>query len=660
MPTLRYAFVLVLSLLVITPDRPMRAQNPVVSVGIVDFQDDSGSNVPQPLRRKIAQELQQNLLAAYKDILPRLISDANAAAGPSLTIEQLVALGKQSGASFMIRGGVLSAIAEPMAGKSGMKVQIYAEVISVDNGSVVTTARSGGAATQADPIEALSAVDPGGQNYPLSAVGQAFSVAVGRLAEPIHQAIATPAAAADVSAPAAEETSTADADADLQQLITQAESILTSGGNASTESITAVQQALQSLQAALAAKANLMEGGKDTAQADQDIATGKQALQTAIAQVTAELSAPATTSTAPATEEATAEKKGLLTSIDEAASQALSILQKIQEMRSTLAAAEQPAATTTTPAEQPVSEGTGVVVDENGNPVEGAQVTDQTSGASTVTDSHGVYHLQGLLGGKMTTLTVQKGLTKTSAQTQVWRGQPAVLDFQMKSSAAAKGSTSGVLPSTVLLKPAGDRIAANATLTGIVLDAHGRPLSRALVNLKGLGVARTNSQGQYMFLNVPAGTRELIVDSNGMTPKTTRVQVVARQRNEAKIQFSASEQTSKTVTKPVVSKTSRNDLARPIVVNRPVPVRSGGVAVQVIDAKTRRPISGVTISMTGQRSLSSDSAGRVVLTNLSPGIYQVSAAKAGYSVEQRTVVVKSGETATLSLNLSPRAAAVRR
>jgi ElaB/YqjD/DUF883 family membrane-anchored ribosome-binding protein len=643
MPTIRYAFVVALSLLVITANRPVRAQSPVVSVAIVDFQDDSGSNVPQPLRRKIAQDLQQKLLDAYKDLLPRLI--ATDASAQTLTVEQLVALGKQNGASFVVRGGVLSATTEPMAGKSGMKVQVYAEVISVESGTVVATARSGGTATQADPIEALSAVDPASENYPQSAVGQAFSVATGRLTEPIHQAVTTPAVA-EVSTPAAAEASNAEADADLQQLITQAESILTSGGNASTESITAVQHALESLQAALAAKANLMEGGKDTAQADRDIATGKQALQTAIAQVTAELTASPATSTAAPTEEAAAQKKGLLASIDEAASQALLILQKIQEMRSSLNTGQQPAATTT-PTEQPVSEGTGVVVDENGNPVEGAQVTDQTSGATTVTDSYGVYHLQGLMAGKATTLIVQKGPAKTSAQTQVSLGRPSVLDFQIKSSASAKGTTLAVMPSTVVLKPA----ATGGTLTGVVQDARGKPLARALVTLKGFGVARTNSQGQYMFLNVPAGTRELIVNPNGMAPKTTHVQVIARQRSETRIQFAANEQISKPVTRPVVSSS---------VVNRPIAVRAGGVAVHVIDAKTRRPISGVMISIPGQRSLSSDSTGHLVLANLPPGIYQISATKGGYSAEQRTVVVKSGETSTVSFNLTPRPTVLRR
>src|SRR5882724_445462 len=79
-------------------------QTQTVSIAILAFQDDTGANAPADLSQKLAQDLQQKLATGHKDLLPRLVTGP-AASVKELTLDQIAALAKQSGAKFVIRGG---------------------------------------------------------------------------------------------------------------------------------------------------------------------------------------------------------------------------------------------------------------------------------------------------------------------------------------------------------------------------------------------------------------------------------------------------------------------------------------------------------------------------------------------------------------------------
>jgi len=630
---------------------PSPAQNQSVPVAIVNFQDDSGANASLQLRQRLAQELQQKLLSGYKDVLPRLVSTDVDSAAQSLTVVQLTELGKQNGARFVVRGGILSAVSEPMAEKTGLTVQLYVEVISVDTASVVTTLRAEGAATQSDAAARLSEVDPQSEPYRNSAFNLAFHAAIARVADSIHQAVTAPPVATAVETdPAAEKTATAEsdpteagaasvaeADTDLLQLIAQAESILSAGANASTESITALSHSLETLKSALATKASLMEGNQDTAQADQDIAAANNALEAAVSVVAAELGSSVETSTAAAEEQPSEQKKGLLASIDEAASQALSILQKIQEIRTALQGSDESSASegteqsevAVTPAEEPVSEASGIVVDDNGNPVEGAEVTDQQSGATAVTDSSGVYQLKGLLSGKMAHLIVRRGQTSTVSQVEIWPGRPAVMDFRLKPpSAAGKTSFVGVMPSTVFLSSTNNSAVGKGRVEGVVHDAQGKPVPRALVTLKGLGLARTNSQGQYKFINVPVGAHQVVVvNPIGLKPGTTQVQVTSGSVTSTRVQFSAGH--------PVAKPSAGRSLILPA---------SGTMFKGTVVAEENRPVGGAKVVVVQENSAVSvftGPKGTFQIRSLKPGSYRVVVSRAGYEGAGMNVTLRA-------------------
>ncbi len=661
-------------------------QDQFVSIAILNFQDDTSANAPAELGQKLAQDLHQKVAVSYKDLLPRVIAGIDAAAVKGLTIEQIAALGKQQGAKFVIRGGLLTVVSEPAGPDTKITVQLYADVISADTAALISTVRAEASGMQSGPPPQLSAIDARSDQFSSSGIGQAFAGAVAQLAESIHQTIAAASASsgqttsgmgqpamqpgAQPDAAQAEAAKTAEADAELQQLIAQAQSLISSGANTSTQSMSAVSQALQALQAALQSKAALMEKGQDASQADQEIAMQRQALQTAVAQVTAEASGSPGAATTGTGQQPGGQRRGFMERIDEFAGQALSTLQKIQQIRTTLRSFHEPSAygpSTEQPSaggnigateqptpggitgateqptpggntgatEQQLGEANGVVTDQNGNPVPNAQVTDQDSGATTSTDGSGQYNLTGLLNNQVATLVVKVGDQTMSAPAHIISERSATVDFQFKPT--ARGITrAGVLPSTVILDSQTGG-ASKGILKGVVRDAQGRPVPRALVTLKGLGVARTNSQGEYQFLNVPAGPQQLIFNQSGLQTKTARVQVSAAKSNEARIQFAPSDKIS-------------TSLVRPSLI-----VSGSGAAIKgVVFDSENHPLAGAKVSAIHEQSalaVFTAANGAFEIRNLKPGPYRLIASKAGYENSTQNLSLSSNGSESVNFQL---------
>ena len=112
-------------------------------------------------------------------------------------------------------------------------------------------------------------------------------------------------------------------------------------------------------------------------------------------------------------------------------------------------------------------------------------------------------------------------------QVALLRGRPAVADFEIKPNAAPAVSAMRIIPSTTMLKRNPGK-GPTGTLKGTARDQSGKALARALVSLKGLAMARTDSQGRYVFLNVPAGEHLVTVQKSGLRPMSTRVLVRAQ------------------------------------------------------------------------------------------------------------------------------------
>src|SRR5215204_1756698 len=374
--------------------RTASAQGGVVSVGVIGFQDESGTNAPAELGQKIAKDLQQRLVA-FSDLLPRSVGPgADPSALKSMNVEQLAALGKQRGLKFVLRGGLLALTAEKAGEETKITVRLYAEIISVETGGV-TSVRAEGAGTERGvpsgagiKWDSLNLAD--GQS-PTSALGRALAGAIEQLAAAVHTVIASPAAGerpqTSSGAAQAGDAAAADSDEELRQLVAQAEALLSSGA-AGAESLSALKQGLEGLKAALTAKASLLEQGQDAAPAEQEITAREQELQAAVSSLTQEVSS-AEASGAEA-QRPSGEKKSLLSGINEYMGEALSILQKIQEMRATFRGAGEEAPYAggdpadaggegRAPLEEATEEISGVITDD-GEAVEGVVVTEEESG----------------------------------------------------------------------------------------------------------------------------------------------------------------------------------------------------------------------------------------------------------------------------------------
>ena len=444
------------------------------------------------------------------------------------------------------------------------------------------------------------------------------------------------------------------ADQELQQLIAQAESTLAGNPNSSTENINGLRQALEGLKSALATKASRLQENKDTGEADQEIATRKQEMQTALANLTAEASA---SDTSAQTQQPSGEKKSLLARIGDFAGEATSLLQKIQELRSTLRSLREDQSANQDATQEPTSpqdpgaqteqttgEVTGTVT-EDGNPVEGAIVTTQETGASETTDINGMFTLKGLTPSRLVQLTVAKnGRVIGRGQVDVLGGRAAIADFQTTSMPGGRipvTAMPGVLTSTIVGNRARTPGLSTGTLKGVVRDATGRPVPFALVQVPGVGMARTNAQGQYSFVNAPVGIHQLTVRQSGMKPKSAQVAVAAQISTESRTQFAPADTIARN-RQSLIQVSARTVLRGTVLDNQTHPL--AGAKISVIQAET-------TVSVLTAPT------GTYELRNLKPGFYIVSVYKVGYRVASQTFTLKAAATEQRNFQLNPLASA---
>lgn len=675
-------------------------QNKVVTLGVLDFSDESDTNAPSSLGRRLGQQLKQKLAAGFPDLLPKTLSQNSGSTATGSTVEQLVTLGKQNAWEFVVRPGMLNLASED---PGSLKAQLYAEVINVDSGQR-TVVRAEGVAPSEGSTQGQSIQWNQGQGvtFANSAPGKALTMAIDQLASSIHSTLSAThseptASAATADAGSAEpsmstattpsETAAADvtateADEEIQQLISQAEQFVIIGtGN--TEQIKAVHSAMDQLKTALAAKAAALERGEAATSADEEISTQKQSLQAAIQALSEQ--APQAVSGATESAPTSVEKKSLLGAIDQRAGEVIGILQKLQEMRSVMrGAAQDPSYNSGIGEAQPgaineeSTEEVSGVVTEGGQPLAGVTVIDTDTDAAVVTGADGSYSLKSI-PGKLTKLAFKKeGKQIGGGQVELLRGHPAIADFEVKGHTA---NTVRVMPATVVLA-GGSKSGPTGTLKGTANDKDGKPLARALVTLDDKSLARTDSQGNYSFLKVPTGEHVVTVRKSGLKVSSTRVQVAANQVSNSRVALTRDPLTNKNdspyVTKVIAARSksaspapatrnqqiTRNKLAersdRP---SRVLPVtaeparqatnqRLGQLRGHVIDAASVAPIAGAVVAVSGRPSVMTARDGSYSLSALPPGSYQVSISRPGFSEKRTTITIRAAETTNADVRLT--------
>ncbi len=617
-------------------------QDRITAVGILAFQDETDSGGPTELGRKIAQQIKQRLSLSFNDVVPKWLSSESAM---PLSVEQAVALGKQNAVQFVVRGGLLVLAVDDHQQK--VNARLYAEIFSVESGTVSLEKADGsgtGTGATAQGIQ-WSAVDLNAPGFASTAPGNALATAIDSLAKSIHESISAPApGAGEVSDTGADpalsnessqaaDTAAAEADEELQQLVSQAEEFV-AGSSGQTERLRLVRAALEKLRSALTSKASQLEAGAKATAADDDITTAKTELHAALESATEATASAEPGSTEP--EAPTGEKKGLLGSINRVATEALGILQKIQEMRAAVRSVNEGVAVpegAPDTIEEPTEDVTGVVT-ENGQPVAGVEVSDADSEVSAVSGPDGSYLLKGLPAGKLSKLTLKKnGKPLGGGQIDIGKGRTAIADFDVTSKPSPQASPLRIIPSSIVLKTLAE---STGTIKGIARDKDGKPLARALVQLQGLGViARTDSAGQYAFYRVPAGKNAVKVQPVGMKGSIEPVLVT-------------SYQTSTVQSRLVAMPKSETDRPRAMVRGSRATLRgrvSNTEGKPLAGAKILALQSGIAVSVLTSLN------GEYALKDLEAGAYTVLATKAGYETGKLKVGVNVGEGTTQSFRL---------
>jgi hypothetical protein len=329
--------------------------------------------------------------------------------------------------------------------------------------------------------------------------------------------------------------------------------------------------------------------------------------------------------------------------------------------------------------EQATEDVSGVVM-QAGQPLAGVAVTVEGSGVTAITGPDGSYTLKALPAGKLSTLVLkQNGKQLASGKIDLLRGRAAVADFDVKSSMAPAASALRIIPSTVVLKR-NPKTGATGTLKGTARDQTGKPVTRGLLRIFGIGpgtkdqalpylpialtkneslaAARTDSQGRYTFLNVPAGDYLVTVQKSGLQPISTRVTVKPNVATEAQSRLTAVPRGPATDRQRTIVRGTSTAPApaaggvNPIVISRDRALGSvtstsqpsvGALRGQVVDGLTRKPIAGATVLIAGRR-VQTDQTGNFTLADLAPGNYLAKVTSTGFSDDQQSITIRAGAT----------------
>jgi protocatechuate 3,4-dioxygenase beta subunit len=666
----------------------------LTTIGILPFSNESGVDLPSELGPKISMDLQQKLLT-YTDLLPRVMgSEMDLESYKSMNIEQVVQYGREKGVMFLVRGGILSLSAEQTGKKEiNITIELYAEIISVKS-SDSSSVRAQGNGTEkgrlSDSGMPGASIQFPGKEFQDSALAKALTSGITQLASRLHEAVKSLSISdetaesltpepevpgeeeeyieeespqseeeqyTDEETDQSEEMSAAETDEELQQLITQAEELI-SDSSTDSESIDLLSQIVEQLKEALNSKLTLMEQGEDTSQIDQKIVDLKQNLESTISTIMqkAEVSyGEEDTSEYQTPDE---EKRSLLAKMGEILEESLNVIQKIKEIRSAIKGSDQDSVYEETmeeeaaeedqyteesadegePTEESTEEISGVVTEE-GEPVEGATVTDPESGVSTTTDSSGAYVLEKIPAGRFSNLLVIKDRKQVAmGKVDLIPGRAAIADFELKSRLSKKGLSSlRIIPASVIIAPQEKYKGKKGTLKGVIQDNKGKPIARALVKIKGLGMARTDSRGQYVFMNVPVGTHQLSINKRDMNVKSQQVNVTPGKINFNKIQFTSQDK--------ILKKSEKTKIIIP---------QSAALINGVITDENNRPVVGAKVTVihsSGAVSVMTGRNGVYKLKGLKPGNYRILVAKTGLANSSLSIDVISSKTKTYNFKL---------
>ncbi len=158
------------------------------------------------------------------------------------------------------------------------------------------------------------------------------------------------------------------------------------------------------------------------------------------------------------------------------------------------------------------------------------------------------------------------------------------------------------------------------TLTGKVTDSSGVAISGATVSIAGAGSTTTAADGSYTITQVLAGTYDVTASAAGYVAQAKPATV------------------AKNVTTALDFTLQRN---------------VGTLTGTLTDSATGAKLSGVTVSVAGDGSTTTDSNGVYTLTNVPAGSASVTYSKTGYTSQTKALTIAAGSSTTQNVALVP-------
>jgi hypothetical protein len=245
-----------------------------------------------------------------------------------------------------------------------------------------------------------------------------------------------------------------------------------------------------------------------------------------------------------------------------------------------------------------------------------------------------------ITGGQMATFTVQLSPLSgfNSPVNLSVAGQPAGATASFNPATISSG-TSTLTVTTSVTTPAGNYVltiqgtsgalqhaiqatltvnAATGTATGKVTNAaNGHPISGAKVAY-GSNSAATDTNGNYVLTNLPAGSDQLTASATGFLNTVQTVSITPGGTTTA---------------------------------NLVLVTQTGTISGRVTNASTGAGLSGAAVSYSGGSAVS-DSNGNYAFSAVPPGTYTVTATLTGWVTESTSVAVVSGGTGTGNIQLA--------
>ena len=202
--------------------------------------------------------------------------------------------------------------------------------------------------------------------------------------------------------------------------------------------------------------------------------------------------------------------------------------------------------------------------------------------------------------------------------------------------------------------PARPAVASTATITGVVVDSAGRPVSGASVrHASGEPNASTAADGSFRLAGLTAGTVAVEVAHPGYRLLSFEFAIAAGVTASLRLTLTGGPDAATAPAAPSAQAAPTTPTVDSVVAptGPPLPPRRGGLAGVIVDSAGVRVFGAVVNAVSTPLVAGSDSTGRFRLAPLEPGLQFIRIRKVGYLAEYFPVTIVEGRIASVTVKM---------